>query len=123
MILAPAPGPCIFRSTLGSGWQSANENLAAPLAAISSLAQGSLFQVTLNFLLSIVWLITDRKEGWARNSYYLIPFKISNKPEQRLSPPNLSFSVFLLQSSLLGNCGEAAAGAPMLCESPETPKL
>lgn len=104
MILAPAPGPCAFRSILGSGWQSANENLAAPLAAISSLAQGSLFQVTLNFLLSIVWLITDGKEGWARNSYYLIAFKISNKPEQRLSPPNLSFLVFLLQSSLLGNC-------------------
>lgn len=61
MILARAPGPGIFRSTLGSGWLSANENLPAPLAAISSLAPGSLFQVTLNFLLSIVSLISDGK--------------------------------------------------------------
>lgn len=63
MILAHAPGPCVFGSSLGSGWLSANENLPAPLAAISSLVPGALFKVTLNFLLSIVSLISDGKGG------------------------------------------------------------
>lgn len=61
MILALAAGPGVFPSTSGSGWQSASETLPALLAAISSLAPGSLFQVTLNFLLSIVSLIRDGK--------------------------------------------------------------
>ena len=89
MVLVLAPKPRVFGSTSVSERLSANETLPAPLAVISSLAPGSLFQVTLNFLLSVVSLITDGKMG-GRNSYYLIVFKISNKPEQRLSHPKLS---------------------------------
>lgn len=126
-ILTHAPGPGVFRSTLGSGWLSANENLPAPLVAISSLTLGSLFQVTLNFLLSIVSLISDGRggggRGGGRNSCYLIAFKISNKPEQRLSPPNLSFLVFLLQLSLLGNSrGRGCGSSHLYCASPQRPQ-
>lgn len=105
---------------LGQWMAKRKENLPAPLAAISSFTPGSLFQVTLNFLLSIVALISDGSGG-ERNSYYLIAFKISNKPEQRLSPPNLSFLVVLLQSSLLGNCRGCGSSHPY-CASPQRPQ-
>lgn len=56
-------------------------------------ARGSLFTVTLNFLLSIVSWTSDGKEG--RNRDNLIALKIPNKPEQRLSAPDRSFLVLL----------------------------
>lgn len=75
-------------------------------------ARGSLFAVTLNFLLSIVSWTSDGKEG--RNRDNLIALKIPNKPEQRLSAPDLSFLV-LLQ-------GEALAGATCTAQVPRDSK-
>lgn len=76
-------------------------------------ARGSLFTITLNFLLSIVSWTSDGKRGRKRD--YLIALKIPNKPEQRLSAPNLSILVFLLQ-------GEAVAGATCTAQVPRDPK-
>jgi len=63
----------------------------------------------------------ERRGG--RNHCHLIAFKISNKLEQRLSPPNLSFLVFLPQSSLLGNCrGRGCGSSRPYCTSPWRPQ-
>lgn len=71
-------------------------------------ARGSLFTVTLNFLLSIVSWTSDGKGG--RNRDNLIALKIPNKPEQRLSAPNLSFL-------------EAVPGATCTTQVPRDPNI
>lgn len=80
---AGAPGSDGFRSALGRGWRSENEKLR-PRSAAS--ARGSLFAVTLNFLLSIVSRTSDGKRG--RNRDYLIALKIPNEPRAEVICPN-----------------------------------